>query len=331
MTNARATLVDFGRGTWVARFALAAVLLLVPERGGAQVGGFEVPPECGNELDFLAELERLAGADAPRARPSLLRIERDPATGAYRLTLDVGGTRRELEHADCHVLFRSAAVISAAAVKTSPALPPAPVARAVPPASAPPPAPAPEPTGATAADSAESRATSSGRGAKVHGELALGAGAVLGVLPGTAGIAELRGAVFRNAWGLSFAGRYYFPEKGVTVEGRSADISGFGLRAAGVLSPLPWLACSLGVDVDRLSGRGSSGVSNPTTDSAWTLAPSAEVALIPLQNANLALELAAAGRVAIVRPTFEVSGFRDLYRVPSLGMAALARGVFRFR
>jgi hypothetical protein len=100
---------------------------------------------------------------------------------------------------------------------------------------------------------------------------------------------------------------------------------------AGVVRPWRWFTGSLGLEVDRLSGRGTSGVSNPTTDSAWTLAPSLELALIPLQNKHLALELAAAGRVALIRPVFEVNGFRELYQVPSLGMTAVARGVLRFR
>jgi hypothetical protein len=301
------------------RLAVAASLLLAPAPSGAQVGGFEVPAECGSELEFTAELERLVGADAARARPSLLRIERDAATNDYRLTLEVGGQRRELEHADCRVLFRSAAVISAASIKAS----------APPPAEVPPPA-APKREVARGADADAGGRRSASR-ARFYGEVGLGAGVALGVLPGTAGMVDLRAGLVHERWGVTLAGRYYFPEQTATVEGRSAEISGFGLRAAGVALPWPWLSGSLGFDVDRLSGRGTSGVSNPTTDSAWTLAPSLEIALIPLQNEHLALELAAAGRVALVRPVFEVNGFRELYQVPSFGMTALARGVFRFR
>jgi hypothetical protein len=88
--------------------------LFLAERSFAQAGGFDVPAECGSELEFTAELERLAGAEAARARSSLFGIERDPASGTYRLTLDVGGRRRELEHNDCHVLLRSAVVHSSA-------------------------------------------------------------------------------------------------------------------------------------------------------------------------------------------------------------------------
>ena len=304
--------------------AVTACALLIAEQSFAQANVFEVPAECGSELEFAAELERLAGADASRARHSLVHIERDAVTGAYRLTLEVGGRRRELQHADCRVLMRSAAVIAAASVKvdanTTPAVAvPAQPALATPSVAerAVPPPPA------------DSGARSSEPAPRWRGHLAVGVGIAVGVVPSATPAAELRGGVSRGHWGATLAGRYFAPQS-VTVDGRSADIRAFGVRAAGVVAPTRWLSVSVGLDVELLVGRGGGGVALPATDSAWTLAPSAELTVIPIQNEHLALELAAAGRVALVRPVFEVGGFGELYRVPSLGMAAFARGVWRF-
>jgi hypothetical protein len=160
--------------------------------------------------------------------------------------------------------------------------------------------------------------------------VAAGGGVAVGVVPAATPLAELRGGISRGPWGVTLAGRYFAPQS-VSLDGRSANIRGFGLRPAGVVTPTPWLSVSLGLDVELLVGRGGDGVASPATDSAWTLAPSGEIAVIPIQNEHLALELAVLGRVALVRPVFEVGGFGQLYRVPSLGMAALARGVWRFR
>lgn len=310
--------------------AAALAALVAPASGLAQPNEFEVPAECGSELEFHAELERLAGADASRAQPSLVRIERDAATGAYHLTLEVAGRRRELEHADCRVLVRSAAVIAAASVKADASSPPsdtsaAPVAAA--PVATTPPAvnDAPAETQLPARDSSHTNAE---RGWQGH--LALGGGIALGGVPAATPAAELRGGLAHGAWGATLAARYFAPQT-ATAEGRTANIRGYGLRAAALSTPTTWLALSLGLDVELLVGRGGNGVALPATDSAWTLAPSAEVAIIPIQNRHLALELAASARVALVRPIFEVGGFGELYRVPSFGMAALARGVWHFR
>lgn len=309
--------------------AVAAPVLLVAAQALAQANAFDVPAECGSELEFSAELERLAGADASRARPSLVRIEHDPSAGTYRLTLEVAGQHRELTHTDCRVLLRSAAVISAASVKVDAPEPPtivAPVAPAQPAATS---ASAGSPR-EQAPPVVEKHARASEPTPRLHGHVAVGGGIAVGVVPAATPAAELRGGISRGAWGATLAGRYFAPQS-ATVEGRVAVIRGYGLRAAGVLAPTTWLSASLGLDVELLVGRGRDGVAVPATDSAWTLAPSAELAVIPIQNEHLALELAVLGRVALVRPVFEVGGFGALYRVPSLGMAALARGVWRFR
>ncbi len=305
----------------------SAVLTWLPaERCFAQPARFDVPAECGDESAFSSELTRLAGADAGRARPALLRIARE-SNGAYRLTLVVGGRTRALEHADCRVLLRSAAVIAAASFKAeaaaaAPAPPPAPVPAPSPPAPGAPPPPAP---GAPPPPAREANRT---RRARLEGNLAAGVGMAAGVVPNVTGALELRGGVLAGLFGASIGARY-FPGRFVALEGRGVEVWGFGLRGAVVVAPLQALHLSLGLDADRLSGHGS-GVARPARDSAWTLAPSAELATIPFKNEHLSVEVAAEGRYALVRPVFLVTGFQDLYRVPSWGMVLVLRGAWHF-
>jgi hypothetical protein len=297
-------------GSALAWLAGALALLAAPD-ASAESASFQVLPECGSEPEFRAELVRLVGADADRAFPASLVIRRDEAGEGFVLALEVGGRARELVHADCRVLFRSALVIAAASVRSQPAEP---APAAPPPAAPPPPAPPPAP---------------STDGPRWRGSAAIGAGLALGVLPGAAGAFEVRGGLANGRFGASLAARY-LPPRFVEAEGRGVDIQGLGFRLAASFELIPELVLSAGVDADWLSGSGITGITRPQTDSAWAVAPSLELALIPFQTAHLALELAVEGRLAMQRPTFEVTGFRPVYELPNWGMFALARGVWRF-
>jgi hypothetical protein len=278
---------------------------------------FALPADCGSESEFRSELERLAGTHAPQAYPVRVEIREtasaDPSE-RFRLSLDVRGERRELTHADCRALFRGALVIAAASVKPPAAPPPStpPPRSETPPAPSPPPAPPPRDDGIA-----------------LGGSVALGAGAALGVLPGLAAVLELRGTLEVDPWGFSLAGRF-LPPKHAAQEGRGVDVMAAGARVAGTYRPLRPLILSAGVDLDWLEGTGDAGISERQTDAAWGVAPSLELALIPFESGHLRLEVAGQGRVALLRPRFVVTGFRDVYQVPSFGGAGLVRGVFTF-
>ncbi len=274
---------------------------------------FSLPTECGSESEFRSELERLAGAHAAEAHPVRLEITENPSSdpsARFRLLLEVRGERRELTHADCRALFRGAVVIAAASVKPPPAPAPAP---------APPPAPPPPPPAPAARDD----------GPAPRGSLSLGAGAALGVLPGAAAVLELRAALEVDAWGFSLGGRF-LPPTHASQQGRGVDVIAAGARIAGMLKPVRPLIVSAGVELDWLQGTGDAGISERLTDTAWSVAPSLELALIPFESRHLRIEVAAQGRLALLRPRFVVTGFRDVYRVPNFGGAGLVRGVFTF-
>jgi hypothetical protein len=314
----------------VVRLGFACASLDAP-RAFAANPVFDIPPDCGSEPEFRAELDRLVGSDAERAFPTSLRIRGGGASGEFTLALEVGGRARELTHADCRVLFRSALVVAAASVRDEQPEPPAtsepaaPASTPPPPSAPPPSAPAPNvPPPAPPSPPARSEG-----GPPLRGSAAVGAGVALGVLPGVSGAFELRGGLSMGRFGASFAARY-LPARSASAEGRSVDIQGVGLRLAGSFALGPAVVLSAGVDADWLSGIGSTGVAAPRTDSAWAVAPSLEFALIPFRTEHLAVEAAIEGRLALQRPTFEVTGFREVYEVPSLGMFGLARGVWRF-
>jgi len=304
-----------------ARAALAGVgVLLAASTADAQPSTFDVPAECGSEGEFRDGLTRLLGAAAERAWPTTLVIARDASGSQFQLTLEVQSEKRALLHADCRVLFRSALVIAAVTVDPTLRIPEEPSAPL-----APPPAPRPQPEPAKPPPRDEPRDT----GPPWRGSVAAGGGLAVGVLPGATGVVELRGGLARGRFGATLGAQYFFP-KDASAEGRSATLQGVGVRAAATFAPVPLVAVSAGLSTDWLVGRGDAGISSPVQDSAWALAPSLELALTPAVTRSLALELGVAGQLNLLRPTFEVTGFREIYQMPLASLLIVGRGVFHF-
>jgi hypothetical protein len=108
------------------------------------------------------------------------------------------------------------------------------------------------------------------------------------------------------------------------------DVSAIGARVVGLYRVADALNVLAGVEVNRLVGEGAEGVSGRNADAVWQLAPTAGFSLITLDIGALRLEVGAAGRLSVVRPSFVVTGFGSLYRVPLLGADAIIRGVWLF-
>jgi len=303
-----------------------ALVALVAARAGAQSSAFELPSECGSEAEFRERLGALAGVDATRAMPSSLVIAADD-TGGFRLTLGLGGETRVLAHTDCRVLFRSALVIAATTANPELELEGLP---AEPAPTVPAPVPAPASTAASPPERPASKPkTERSPGIPVQGSLAAGVGIGVGIVPKAAPVFELRAAAHFGRWAAALSGQYLLPAV-ATSEGRSVDIQGAGARLTGRVTPHRLVALSLGVEADWLHGHGSTGISSPTNDSAWTVAPLAEVALVPWQSRHFSFEIAALGRVALLRPVFEVTGYGTVYEVPRWGFVGSARAAWHF-
>jgi len=308
--------------TVVATLAATCVLLAhAPVR--AQATGFDAPRECGTEGEFRDGLARLLGAAAERAWPTTLVIAREPSASFYHLTLEVQGEKRELVHADCRVLFRSAMVIAAVTVDPTVRLPEEP-----PPPPPAEPSPAPPPPPVETAKPKPSNATTHD-GAPWRGNVAVGGGLALGVLPGATGVVEVRGGLTSGRFGATLGAQYFIPREASSA-GRSARLQALGIRGAASFAPTPLLAASVGMSADWLVGRGSADLSSPVQDSAWALAPFLELALTPKLTRSVSLELAVTGQANLQRATFEVTGFGEIYRMPPASLLVVARGVFHF-
>jgi len=300
----------------------ATGVLSAPKPARAQATGFEVPRACGTEGEFRDGLARLLGTAAERAWPTTLVIAPEPSGAEYQLTLEVQGERRELLHADCRVLFRSAIVIAAVTVDPTVRIPDEP-----PPP--PPPQPEPPPPPAPAPAKPPPPKQGNGTGAPLRGTVAVGGGLAVGVLPGATGVVEVRGGITSGRFGGSFGAQYFTPREATTA-GRSAELQGLGLRAAASFAPHPLVAVSVGMSADWLVGRGSAELTSPVQDSAWALAPSLELALTPRLTRAFSLELGVTGQANLQRATFEVTGFGEIYQMPRASLLAVARGVFHF-
>jgi hypothetical protein len=278
----------------------------------------DVPPGCGSEAELQGELERLLGDAAIRAQPLSLQIRAtEDAAAEYTLELTVQGERRTLRDRDCRALFKAALVVAASAVQPDPSAPARiPEARA---ASAP----------AERARTATRQANQHAAPAHWHADVSLAAGATLGLLPSLAPRFELGAGLQRGRLGALIALHYTMPQQQRAAEGRGVRVWAAGGEFAAVFVPFAWLRLAAGLDVAWLNGTGL-GSSATTSDSAWMIAPMFEVALAPLHTGPLRLELAVDAKYAALRPSFEITGYGEVFRVPRAGGSALARAAWQF-
>lgn len=300
----------------------------------------QVPEGCGSEEEFTRELERLLGPDAAEAQPLLVVISPPDASGTYTLRIELRNGVRELYHVDCRTLFRSAIVVAAASVRADIEAPPSstPVSPA-PPESPPSSLPAPQdqpspslvqrPSPQPVVHPPEPAVRSPAEAPRVNGSVAAGGGAVLGLLPGVAGLFELGGAVDRGRWGAGL-GLWVLPgtTKAAGVD-PGVDVSAFGAALALRFTPVAFARASVGLGVYRLTGSGT-GVREQLTDRVWSVAPIVELTGVSPSVGGAALELGLQGQWWAVPASFQVGGFGEVYRVSTFGAAAVARGTWHF-
>lgn len=334
--------------------AIAGSILALGIAFGARVAAqsFQIPAGCGSELEFRRQLAELVGEQVGAALPVELRIEGPDARGVHLLRVRFGAEQRQLEDVDCPTLLRSAAVIVAAQSKPSPSAPtptPAPsspVSPVVAPPAATTAAPVASATGSrprtavgpsapaaprrSAEPDALAKPASRTRPSPASYALAVGAGVTDGVVPGAGLALELRASREPRPLGWAVAARYWPRETG-SRQGRQVEVSATGGRAAGLIRLAPEVQLAAGLEVNRLSGTGSGTVSGRAADSAWQVAPTLELAAIPWNVGSLRLEVGVSGRLSVVRPRFVITGFGDVYEVPTLGADAIIRAVWLFQ
>ena len=313
---------------------LSLLVLGVTTRSGA-AERIDIPGECGSAQVFWDGVSRLVGADVPRPSMTEVTITGPRSDGTYTLHLSVDGEVRRLEHTDCGMLLRSAEVITASILRpqgvSAPPANPRGRASSLPgdPSATP---GAQPPPGTTSPRRRRFASTTSdpvlGQGS--HGDVRVGGGlgAVYGVVPEVGTQASLHAAAMKDHWGGVLSIRYV-PPTSTSEDGRAVEVQAVGGQIAGRFSPIPWYALSVGLQLDWMVGRGAARTPARRVDSAWSVAPCAEVAVIPWRFEHLETGVGLAGCAAVVRPRFVVDGFGPLYEVGPLGVAGQVHASWR--
>ncbi len=261
----------------------------------------------------------MLGAEVDQLSPYEVTIAPSAVEGDYVLRITLHGEPREFRDRDCRTLFRSAVVVAAASVK--------PDLAADLPHETPPPnkAQASEPSaGSRASESPRTAPPAARPPSPRRAAIAAGAGVIAGLVPGVAPLFELGGLAQDASWGAWLSLRHATLSSAEAEGGRGVEVRAFGARAAAAYSPTDFARLSLGLEVDLMVGRGT-GVTTPLSDTAWSFAPTLELAAILLNIDRLRLEVALQGRWAPLRPRFHIAGYGDAYRVPAFGAAGLFR------
>lgn len=322
---------------------LAASLLLapcVPSLVIAQAR-VDVPEDCGSERELSSELVRLLGAErAAEALPERLQIRR-AGDGAHLLVLQLRGERRELRDPDCRALFKTAVVMAAAVVDPRVQTQPATAEPARPRSAVAPPPRAAKPAAQPAPVDSDDAAAQDAQDGDAGGSTAetdpfragawFGAGAAIALLPQLSPLLELSGTLASGGLGVALAGRYLSPADERAGDAYGVRIHGFGARLAALYDPAPFARLQAGIALDYLAGRGLGSAVQDAADSGTALAFALEAALIPLRVGQARLSLGVAGHYALVRPSFEITGYGEVFRTPRIGAAAIARLGWEFR
>lgn len=293
---------------WLA--AALGVLLAVAARPADAAITAQIPPECGSLADFEAELEqRLGSVDAAQTTHVTLTAEES----GYLLVVEAADQRRELHDASCPELLHAAIVVALALLEPK-------RAEAAPPA----PEPTPEPTPLTPPPKAEATAAPRWRP-----KIALGAGGGvhLGTLPSATLMLDIDAQLKWTRFGVAIGFRYLLPRETQDENGKGARIAASGASLAGLFEPWRRVQTRLGVNAYRLSGSGI-GSTQTGDGAAWEVAPSLGAAFVPFQRAPFWTCVGLEGQLNLIRPTFEILSYNEVFQVPLLsGSAFVHAGV----
>ncbi len=289
---------------WLA-LGLGAAYWLFALPAGAAISA-QIPEECGSLSEFEGELERrLGNVSAPEAT----RVTLTPEVSGYRLVVEAGNQRRELHDPSCQELLRAAVVIALALLdpKREEATPPAPE-----PERPAPPAPA--------------RPASPNRSSHSRPKFALGAGVGLhlGTLPQATLMLELDSQLKWARFGVAAGFRYLLPTSTVDENLRGARIGAAGAYLAGLFEPWQRVQTRLGIATYRLSATGVGSV-DTRDGSAWEVAPTLGASFTPFERPPFWTSVGLEGQLNLIRPSFEIRSYNEVFHVPLLSGSALAR------
>jgi len=280
------------------------LLLVVAARPASAAISAQIPPECGSLSDFEAELEqRLANVSAAETTRVTLTAEE----AGYHLVVEAGNQRRELHDASCQELLHAAVVVALALLEPKRE-------------EAPPPAPEPEPVrpAPVAAPPAKESPT------RARPKVALGAGAGVhwGMLPKATLMLDVDAQLKWTHFGVAADFRYLLPAETRDENGKGARIGALGASVAALYEPLKVLQMRLGLSTYRLSGSGL-GSTETGDGGTWEVSPTLGAALVPFQRAPFWTCVGLEGQLNLLRPTFEILSYHEVFQVPLFSGSAL--------
>jgi len=281
------------RGLWLRCLAWWVVYAGFGPISHASAIAVAVPANCGSERELRQGLSSLGGQAAASA--DSIRLEITPqGDDEFELQLDIGDERRVLTDRDCRTLFRSAIVMLASALE-------APAERV-----------AAEPNAARAPEHS------------VHVSVAVGGGAVVGVVPKLGARVDVQTSLEHRWFGAQLGLHWVAPRSELATSRLGARVTDYGLRAAALFVPWPWLRAVLGIELNYLH---ASSLPAALDGSNALLTPSAvaETTLRVVRIGGAYLDVALWGQWALSRPQFEIEGFGSVYRLPRFAGGALAR------
>lgn len=293
----------------------------------------EVPSGCGSEGELRAGLARLLGAErAADAVPERLWIVKTDA-GDYSLSLVLAGESRELRDPDCRALFNAAVIVAAVTIDPSVHASAPPPAAEPTHAAEPTPAsePAPAPEGAKPPEPAPERSATPRARPPIHGEITVGGGAVIAFLPALAPSLELSGALAYGDLGLALAARYLAPAEESAGGTHAVEVRGLGARLSAFYDPARFVRFSAGLAADRLDGQGLGSAVRGRSEAGMALAVLIEAAATPVRLPPCFISVAISGHYALLRPSFEIAGYGEVFRVPPVGGSGVVRLGWEFR
>lgn len=302
------------RAWLAASLGLWSSLATLPAHAAISV---QIPPECGSQPEFVRELEQRLGNVSTEGAT---RVTLTPEQDGYHLLVEAGSQSRELHDASCQELLHAAVVIALALLE------PPHAADAEPPALAPPepaqPAPPPrEPEPTRPKPNAASRAR--------YPQLSLGAGAGvhLGTLPQATLMLDVDAQLKWTRFGVAAGVRYLLPNETRDDGGFGVRVGAVGASLAGLFEPWQRIQMRVGVATYRLSG---TGIGSAQTDdgSVWEVAPTVGAAFVPFQRSPFWTCVGLEGQINLIRPTFEILSYNEVFQVsPLSGSAFLHAGV----
>jgi hypothetical protein len=266
----------------------------------------QVPAECGSFSEFESALEQRIGNVAT---PEPTRITLTPELSGYQLVVEVGDQRRELHDPSCQELLRAAVVVTLALLEPQGKEATPGVQGSERPAPPAPPAPP--------------RPVSSGQ-ARPKLALAAGAGLHVGTLPKATLMLEFDAQLKWARFGVAAGFRYLLPTSSVDENERGARVGATGAYLAGVFEPWHRVQTRLGIAAYRLFASGITSVES-REGSAWELSPTLGASVVPFERPPFWTSVGLEGQLNLIRPSFEIRSYNEVFQVPLLSGTALAR------